>query len=490
VVSFRLSSASPRPAGDVVLVLPFHSGGRPGPGVVDAAGRLGIDLVGTVGRVVSFSGAVGEHVLVAAGSSVVVALGVGDSPGSAEQVRGAAMHAARNLRGYPALSTTLAQLGPDRAASVRACVEGFLLGSYRSPFVGSGSAPAGSEDPAGSVLLLVGPSARSSELRQALERGSVVGRAADWVRTLVETPPGALTPDALAHAIRARARTVGVSCVVWSPRQLEARGFGGVLGVGRGSGNPPRVVELSWASAGRQPLALTGKGITFDSGGINIKKDSDEIAWMKSDMAGAAAVAGAVIAAAALGLDVPVRAVLPLAENMPGGHAIRPGDVLRHPGGRTTEVTDTDCEGRLVLADAIAYLARSRPAGIIDVGTLTDGGGVGHALWGAMGTDPALMRALLDAGQEAGEPGWELPLVPSYLELMRSPVADVVNCSKQAPDSAVLAGTYLRTFAGDVPWVHVDNGSTAYLERAADGWPEGATGSPMRALLRLLERRC
>ena len=164
--------------------------------------------------------------------------------------------------------------------------------------------------------------------------------------------------------------------------------------------------------------------------------------------------------------------------------------MLRHPGGRTTEVTDTDCEGRLVLADAIAYLARSRPAGIIDVGTLTDGGGVGHALWGAMGTDPALMRALLDAGQEAGEPGWELPLVPSYLELMRSPVADVVNCSKQAPDSAVLAGTYLRTFAGDVPWVHVDNGSTAYLERAADGWPEGATGSPMRALLRLLERRC
>jgi leucyl aminopeptidase len=503
MVTFALSGSAVRRGGADVLVLPFWSaGGGPAPdlasdlSVAAASALVGFDVAASVRRVPSFTGAVGEHVVVggsAVGAPLVVALGVGAAPGSVDQVRAAAMHAGRSLRGYRRLVTTAAAVGPDRAASVRAFVEGFLLGSYDPPFTGSRTVdPAAA--PVAAVQLLISPAdARSAAVRRAVERGIVTGETASWVRTLVETPGGSLTPDDLADAIRTRARAAGVTCTIWSDRQLHARGFGGLLGVGQGSTHPPRLVELVGGrerlARGERPLALTGKGITFDSGGINIKKDPAEIAWMKSDMAAAAAVAGAVIAAAALGLGAPVRALLPLAENMPGGRAIRPGDVLTHPGGRTSEVTDTDCEGRLVLADTIAYLAGQQPAGIIDVGTLTDGGGVGHALWGAWGTDPALVRSLVAAGATAGEPGWELPLVPSYVELMRSPVADIANCSKVAPDSAILAATYLRTFAGDVPWVHVDNGSSAYLGRDADGWPEGATGSPMRALLQLLEER-
>jgi leucyl aminopeptidase len=410
------------------------------------------------------------------------------------------MHAGRALRGYRRLTVALVGASEPAAAAdrVRAIVEGFGLGCYQPPYSGARAATWQDASVPALRVLLPGGLARAAAVRAAVERGSVAAQTADWVRGLVETPGGALTPDDLAQVLSSRARAAGVAASVWTDRQLRERGFGGVVGVGQGSVHPPRVVELTLGLDSRPAarpgvLGLTGKGITFDSGGINIKKDPAEIAWMKSDMAGAAAVAGAVVAAGRLGLDTGVRAILPLAENMPGGRAIRPGDVLRHPGGRTSEVTDTDCEGRLVLADAVAYLAglpRSRrPAGIIDVGTLTDAGGVGPALWAAMATDDALMGALLAAGERAGEPGWRLPLVPAYAALMRSTVADLANCSRQAPDSAVLAATYLRTFAGDVPWVHVDNGSSAYLEHEAGGWPEGATGSPGRALLGLLEDR-
>jgi leucyl aminopeptidase len=500
-VDFQLSAAAPGrgSTSGQALVLPFFAGDPvvPGPGVAEASKTLGVDLAAAVQRVASFRGAVGEHALVVVGAQVVVGLGLGSEPDLAD-VSAAGRHLGRSVRGYPRLSTTVAQVGDDLAGALRAFVEGFLLGAYRPPYQGAGKLLA-HEAPASTVGLLIGSQqTRTVAVHDALVRGQVSGETANWVRTLVETPGGSLTPAQLAATISREAKSVGVTCSVWTPRQLAARGFGGVLGVGQGSNNPPTVVELWWrggAGSGpaSRPLALTGKGITFDSGGINIKKDPAEIAWMKSDMAAAAAVAGAVIAAARLGLRTNVRALLPIAENMPGGRAIRPGDVLTHPGGRTSEVTDTDCEGRLVLADTVAYFAglprASRPAGIIDVGTLTDGGGVGHALWGAWGTDPVLTRSLLAAGTTAGEPGWELPLVPSYVELMSSTVADIANCSRQAPDSGVLAATYLRTFAGDVPWVHIDNGSSAYLEREADGWPEGATGSPGRALLQLLEDR-
>jgi leucyl aminopeptidase len=476
------------------VILPFFQGVRsivPGPGVAELGAACGTDLAAAVRADRAFDGGVGQVSLVLGSGTVVVAVGLGPQQlVGADQVCDAAMAATRRCRGYRRVSTTLAQVGPDAAGAVRATAEGVLLGSYDYQAVGRAPRPARSAAPEQVVLLIDAALSRDPGVQHAFTHGSAAGRATSWIRQLVETPGGALTPADFADVLRGRAREVGVKATVWSGRSLASRGFGGVLGVGAGSRNEPLVVELR---AGSGPdaatLGLAGKGITFDSGGLNLKRDPDEISWMKSDMAAAAAVAGAVFAAAELGCDTPVRALLLLAENMPGGGAGRPGDVLTHPDGRTTEVTDTDCEGRLVLADGIAFLATTNPAAIIDVGTLTDGGGVGNALWGAWGTDPELTSEVVRAGQVAGDPGWELPLRREYEQYLSSRVADIVNCPQDVPDSGQMAATYLRTFSGRTPWVHIDNGSSAYLELDRDPWPEGPTGSPARALLQLLVAR-
>jgi leucyl aminopeptidase len=293
----------------------------------------------------------------------------------------------------------------------------------------------------------------------------------------------------LAETIAARAAEHGAAARIWTAGELARAGFGGVAGVGQGSRNPPRLVEVTHAGPGGRPWAFAGKGITFDSGGLNLKRDPGEISWMRSDMAGGAAVAAAVIAAAQLALPVPAVAVVPLAENMPGGGALRPGDVLTHRGGRTSEVVDTDSEGRLVVADALGYLAERNPAALIDVATLTDAADLGPALWAATGTDQELMAEVLRAGEAAGEPGWPLPLPDAYRELLSSAAADLRNTPAHGPDSTVMAAMFLREFTAGLPWVHIDNGSTAWLEYDTGLWPEGATGSPARALLRFLEGR-
>jgi leucyl aminopeptidase len=247
-------------------------------------------------------------------------------------------------------------------------------------------------------------------------------------------------------------------------------------------------VELRYGDQTR-PLGLVGKGLTFDAGGINLKRFGSEIHHMKCDMASAAAVAGAVSAAARLKLDVGVRALLPLTENMPGGSATRPGDVIRHPNGLTTEVADTDCEGRLVLADGIAYLVSEGVNAVIDVGTLTDAAGYGPSLMAIASTDDYLVDEVIAAGARGGEDGARLPLVPAYVEFLRSPVADLVNGTIHVPDSSVLAATYLRQFAGSTPWAHLDIGSTAWLTDDWGGFRKGPTGVPLRTLVRLLESR-
>jgi leucyl aminopeptidase len=178
-----------------------------------------------------------------------------------------------------------------------------------------------------------------------------------------------------------------------------------------------------------------------------------------------------------------------MTENMVSGTATRPGDVCVHPNGMTTEVADTDCEGRVILADGIAYLVGKGASGVIDIGTLTDAAGYGPDLWAGASNDDDLMSEVLAAGYAAGDRGWQMPLVPGYVEMMRSPNADLVNGTISIPDSSVLAATYLREFAGDTPWVHIDTGSKAYITAPWAGWPAGATGAPLRTLLRVLEGR-
>jgi leucyl aminopeptidase len=491
-VIIEVSSAPAGSTGADLLAVPFFEGPdgpEPGPGAAEAALVTGADLPGLLAGQ-GFRGRPGDaatFVVPGGGPHRVVAVGAGPAgevPASA--VRDAAQRLAALAAGSVHVATTLGLLGPDRAASVRAAAEGFLLGSYRVPRTGSRPVAGPEPVPPETLTLLAGD---SGDLRDALARGTVTGQMAGWVRDLVHAPAGTATPEMLAETIAARAAEHGAAARIWTAGELARAGFGGVTGVGQGSRNAPRLVEVTHDGPGGRPWAFAGKGITFDSGGLNLKRDPGEISWMRSDMAGGAAVAAAVIAAARLALPVPAVAVVPLAENMPGGGALRPGDVLTHRGGRTSQVVDTDSEGRLVVADALGYLAERSPAALIDVATLTDAAGLGPALWAAAGTDQELMAGMLRAGEEAGEPGWPLPLPDAYRGLLASAAADLRNMPVHGPDSTVMAATFLREFTAGLPWVHIDNGSTAWLEYDTGLWPEGATGSPARALLRFLEGR-
>lgn len=450
-------------------------GARSGRGADLIGAALGIDCAAFAAADPGFDGEPGARATVlipgSSGALRVTLVGLGASiVGSAPLFEAAVSSGARG-----AVVSTLAL--EDRAA-LGAVAQGHAIGSWRY------RRPDTAADPT-SVTLVVDGAAGTDV---TLARAATVARATAWVRQLTETPPNALRPREFASEIADFARELAGGSVVvetWDASLLAQRDFGGTLGVGAGSAEAPLVVVLQVSGDGPW-TALAGKGITFDSGGVNLKRDLGELSWMKSDMAAAASVAAAVIGAAALGTTGPVTAILPVAENMPGGRALRPGDVVRHPGGRTTEVLDTDSEGRLVLADALGWLAAQHPCRIIDVGTLTDSGGVGHAFWGCWGTSDALTSELTAAGERAFDRGWALPLHHSYLSRLASRVADVANAPVGVPDSGQLAATYLRTFVGDVPWVHIDNGSAAFLEDAAYPWPAGPTGTPVRALIELL----
>jgi leucyl aminopeptidase len=294
-----------------------------------------------------------------------------------------------------------------------------------------------------------------------------------------------MPPAQIAREAQKMAREFDLPCKVWSEAELKKGGFGGILGVGAGSVNPPRLIELTYRGAGRAvPIALTGKGIAFDSGGLSIK-DAKNMETMKDDMGGAASILATMRVLAQLKPKVNVIAAIPCSENMPSGSATKPGDVLTHRGGKTSEVLNTDAEGRLVLADSLAYLTEKKPQVIIDTATLTGACMValGEDIAGAMGNDAALIRDVLAAGEAVGEPLWELPLWEGYKRQIESPLADVKNVGDRWA-GAITAALFLAEFAGETPWVHLDIAGPAFRERAWDLGPRGATGVPVRTLVR------
>ena len=318
--------------------------------------------------------------------------------------------------------------------------------------------------------------------REPSSRARARAEAVAWVRELVERPANLLGPEQLAQEIAAHARTrgAGVEVEVWRGEDLEERGFGALLAVGGGSARPPLAVRMRWADPAAQDaqlLGVVGKGITFDSGGVNLKKDPAELAWMKSDMAAAASVAAAVVLASRLGgPGCGVEAILPICDNAVSGSSMRPGDVVTHPGDRTSEVVDTDCEGRLVLADGLGWLRGRGASVLLDAGTLTDGG-AGLRRTGLWSNDSALSAALVALGEEAGDPLWAMPLPYGEEAVTRSRVADLRNAPTDRPDVGRHAAVYLAACAGETPWAHLDIGGTAYLEADFAGWPEGPTGA-------------
>jgi len=473
-----------------LLVLPCYAGPA-----TEAAGALGIDLVATL-RAHGFAGEVGDTFATLSlgrlGAVSVLFVGVGPreqaGPGA---VRQASMLAAAQLGGAVRVAATLPDADrPNLHREVAAAfAEGLLLGAYQYDRYRREPIAPGWRRPALERVEVVTAGSDQAAVADGLRRGERLAGLTNWVRDLVNASPSDTTPELLADEARQLAAEHGLTCSVLAVPELAAGGFGGILGVGQGSRNEPRLVELAYRGGGDGPvIGLTGKGITFDSGGLTLKRTS-EIEWMKSDMAGAATIMAVLRGAAQLGLPVNIDAALPFAENMPGGSAQRPGDVLTHRGGKTSEIRDTDSEGRLIVADVLAYLAERSPAVLVDVATLTDAAGLGEGLWAVLGTDDRQISELVAAGREAGDPGWHLPLPPAYRRYLASAVADIRNTPSEGADTTVMAAMYLREFTGSVPWMHIDNGSTAYLERPGDGWPEGATGSPVRALLRWVERR-
>ena len=420
-----------------------------------------------------FEGKSGQSVTYQTGVShphTVIALGLGDEPDT-DTVRRAAGILGRKSSREPAVATTLAHHGPAAAL-----VEGFMMSQYSYDRYLSEPDPALTDS-----LVLVGEGDPA-----ACEAGHIVADAVCWARDLVNTPARDKAPTIIQHQVEEFADALGLRVVVHDEEALAEGGFGGVLGVAAGSDRPPRLLEVWYEPDGAEVLvALVGKGITFDSGGLSIKPAS-AMETMKTDMSGAAAVLAAVRAVARLALPVKVLGLAPLTDNMPGPMATKPGDVLTTRNGKTIEVLNTDAEGRLVLADALALGAEYEPDLMVDLATLTGACKValGEKIAGLMGNDEALVHRIARVGREAGERMWHLPLPDDYRSLIKTPMADMKNIGGRW-GGALTAALLLKEFVGGVPWAHLDIAGPARWSKNEHYQTKGGSGFGVRTLVAL-----
>jgi leucyl aminopeptidase len=456
------------------------------PGADALAQALGLDLAAEL-VAVGFDGAVGSVVRVptrgAAAAPTVLVAGLGRrDDATSDHLRQAAAAAAGAAERVTSVAIDLegAVAGADAGEAAAAITEGVLLGAYRFGAYRSQPRPHQLER----VAVHAGGDAEAT--RAGVAFGEVSASATILARDLVNTPPQDKRPPELAERVAAEFEGTSVEVRILDEQALEQGGYGGLLGVGQGSTAPPRLVELTWAPEGAtRHVALVGKGITFDTGGISLKP-STAMETMKLDMAGAAAVAATVRAAAALELPVKVTGLLACAENMPSGTATRVSDVLTIRGGTTVEVINTDAEGRLVLADALVHASELQPDAIIDVATLTGAAAIalGDRIGALMADDDELAAALLQAGERAGEPFWRLPLATEqYGEELKGDIADLKNAGWKGAGT-VRAGLFLHEFVGDgIPWAHLDIASVSWTDTARGYLAKGGTGVPVRTLL-------
>ncbi len=381
--------------------------------------------------------------------------------------------------------------GADELAE--AAVEGTLLAAYRYDRYKSHEVAEDQERKKTTLEgfgLVDGESGRARALREGARRGEILAEAANFAREVGNAPGNEITPATLAEAAERLAVEVGLEAEVLGPREMKAQGMGALLGVAQGSSQKPRLIVLRYARAGKQPpYALVGKAVTFDSGGISIKP-AQNMEEMKFDKCGGCAVLGAMRGVARLKLRLNVVGIIPSVENLPGPDAYKPGDILRASNGKTIEVVNTDAEGRLILADALAYASKLQPKAIVDLATLTGACVValGKHVSGLMGNDPALLRALQAAGDRTGDRVWPLPLWPEYTEQVRSDYADIKN-SGGRDGGAITAGAFLQEFVDGSPWAHLDIAGTAWRTRPSAEGGVGATGAGVRLILEYLRRQ-
>ena len=433
---------------------------------------------------VGAKGTANEVTRVVVDGTLVIAYGLGDANDiDDEAVRRAVGAATRTLNGVEKAAIS-AEFG------VQPVVEGLLLGGYvynglKSTANTLDDDNTDAELPQTTEVTVVGAD------EKAFEQAVIVAESVNLARDLVNTPSNFLYPESYAAVMGEVASAADLDIEVLDDKALEDQGFGGILSVGRGSARTPRLVHLTWAPSGAtKKVALVGKGITFDTGGISLKPGSG-MEDMISDMGGSAAQLGVIAAAARLELPVRIDAWLPLAENMPSGTATRPGDVITHYGGITSEVINTDAEGRLVLADAIARACEDNPDYLIETATLTGAQlvALGNRTSGVMGSDD-LRDLIAETGRAVGEQAWAMPLLEEQEDELKSPIADIRNTHNARTGGMLFAGLYLSRFVPEnVEWAHIDIAGPAWNGGGAWGYtPKRATGAPVRTILEALNR--
>jgi leucyl aminopeptidase len=494
----NVSSSLPRRGvDDAVLIVPVVSGpdDQAGPTVLAGEPWLDAAAVGEIESGLAALGATGAadqtHRLVIGSlpvaSVLTVGLGSARDEWPADVIRRAAGVAARSLDKAQTVVTTLS------AVDVGAAIEGLILGSYRfTDFRSEKTAP---KEPGLRTITALAADTKAPT-KQAAEQAAAIATAVATARDMVNTPPSHLFPAEFADRTKALGESVGLEVEVLDDKALTREGYGGVIGVGKGSSRPPRLVRLTHRGSknSKHPkkakkVALVGKGITFDTGGISIKPAAN-MHHMTSDMGGAAAVIATVVLAAKQGLPIDVTATVPMAENMPSSTAQRPGDVLTQYGGTTVEVLNTDAEGRLILADAIVRACEDEPDYLIETSTLTGAQTValGARTPGVMGSDEFRDRVAA-LSQVVGENGWPMPLPDELKDDLKSTVADLANVSGSRYAGMLVAGVYLREFIADgVAWAHIDIAGPAYNTGGPWGYTgKGGTGVPTRTMYAVLK---
>jgi len=424
-------------------------------------------------------------------SARIVVVGLGKKEElSQDKVRGAVAETCRRLqkKNVDNIATIvqgagIAGISPESAA--QAVTEGALLGvySFRKHITKE------AEHREIKQLLIVGrDKTELSALTQGSDKGKILAEATNLARDMVNESANFMTPSHMAEKAAELAKTYGLEVDVLEQEQMQELGMGGLLGVAQGSQQPPKFIVLRYkgSDATETDVALVGKGVTFDSGGISIKP-SEKMEEMKDDMSGGAAVMAAISAIARLKPKINVVAIIPATENLPSGNALKPSDILTAMNGKTIEIISTDAEGRLILADALSYAKKINPRFVIDVATLTGAcrAALGDIYSGAFGNNQGLVDKVIAAGAEAGELMWQMPMPEQYKEQLKSDVADIKNVGNRW-GGAITGALFLEEFAGDIPWVHLDIAGTSLSEKERGYMVKGATGVPVRTLVNLV----
>ncbi len=473
MVSFKLSKSTPKSA--TVVDSPMTEQDVAG---LSAARKTQLKNSG-------FEGKVGQVLTVVAdGSASEILVGLGPKEEiSTTTLRTSAASFARAARKHTVIASTLLShdLPIEATEALPPIVEGLALPLYRFDVYKS------EKKPKKQTVTLV---ASGQGLRAALTKASTIVDSVAIARDFGNEPGGSLTPDVFAKRAQALTKAAGLKATVWTEKRIEKEKLGGILAVNQGSEHPPRLLKIEYNPKGKASanVALVGKGITFDSGGLSIKTSAGMMT-MKIDMAGGAAVLATMLALPVVKSKVAVTAFVPLTDNMTGGNAQRPGDVFTARNGKTVEVLNTDAEGRLVLADALSLAAEAKPDAIIDIATLTGSStmALGKAYAALLGSDDDLCDRLFDAADVTDEKIWRLPLPDEYRKKLESPIADVKNIGSDRFAGASVAALFLENFTDGLPWAHIDLGMSALTDSDKGTDVKGATGFGVRLLIELLD---